>query len=543
MRTLLLAALLLPAPSLPLSGQGGPDLAGASRPRPQMDLSRPEGQYKRIHQYALRLILLMRFEEAKSFLEEHLESHPEDPESHYLMSAWHARQGGFEESARWMEQAIGHGLPPGRAVAGPRALFRGAAEASEWFRRRHEEYSHRLVHGPLLGSLGHQGASFWVRCALPARVTVEARPEGGGPAAVGHGRALAGRDHTAVIGVEGLQPGTRYRYRVLVGGRDTGRGGEFRTLAPPGRGIELRLAFGGGAGFVPPHERVWTTIGSFDPHLMLLLGDNVYIDDPVSRIMQRYTYHRRQSRPEWRRLASRVAVFSIWTTTTSAPTTPGAGPRPSFPSGSPTTSTPCSRRTGPTPATGRAGAAGMLVRLPGRRHRLRDARLPVLPDRSPRSGSDHAGAGPDGVAQGHPSPARGDLQGALLVGPLGLPHQGGQPGHLERLPEERRRYSPSSRRGGSGGVLLVSADRHRSDAWRIERPGGYDLYEFNSSRLTNQHVHREMEEAIFSYNRKQSFGLLDFDTTQGDPLATYTVVSIDGERVHSIQVRRSMLQP
>src|SRR5690606_18284624 len=54
------------------------------------------------------------------------------------------------------------------------------------------------------------------------------------------------------------------------------------------------------------------------------------------------------------------------------------------------------------------------------------------------------------------------------------------------------------------GVVLMSADRHRSDAWRLERPGTYDLYEFNSSRLTNQHVHGEMKEALFSYNKKQS---------------------------------------
>ncbi len=544
MRTLLLAALLLPAPSLPLSGQGGPDLAGASRPRPQMDLSRPEGQYKRIHQYALRLILLMRFEEAKSFLEEHLESHPEDPESHYLMSAWHARQGGFEESARWMEQAIGHGLPPGRAVAGPRALFRGAAEASEWFRRRHEEYSHRLVHGPLLGSLGHQGASFWVRCALPARVTVEARPEGGGPAAVGHGRALAGRDHTAVIGVEGLQPGTRYRYRVLVGGRDTGRGGEFRTLAPPGRGIELRLAFGGGAGFVPPHERVWTTIGSFDPHLMLLLGDNVYIDDPVSRIMQRYTYHRRQSRPEWRRLASRVAVFSIWDDHDFGTNDSWGGPEAFLPFWKPHYVYPVFAENWANPGYGGG------PEQPGCWYAFQagDIDFVMLDCRYYRTdprGPDPTMLGPVQMAWLKDTLPR--LEGTFKVLCSSVPWdfrtKGDSLDTWNGYQEEREEIFSFVEERGIGGVLLVSADRHRSDAWRIERPGGYDLYEFNSSRLTNQHVHREMEEAIFSYNRKQSFGLLDFDTTQGDPLATYTVVSIDGERVHSIQVRRSMLQP
>lgn len=74
--------------------------------------------------------------------------------------------------------------------------------------------------------------------------------------------------------------------------------------------------------------------------------------------------------------------------------------------------------------------------------------------------------------------------------------------------------------------------------------GSYPLYEFNSSRLTNQHVHPTMEKqgAIFSYNAKQSFGLVHFDTTADDPSVTYDVISIDEERVHSLTVRRSELE-
>ena len=90
----------------------------------------------------------------------------------------------------------------------------------------------------------------------------------------------------------------------------------------------------------------------------------------------------------------------------------------------------------------------------------------------------------------------------------------------------------------------MSADRHRSDAWKIERPNGYDLYDFNSSRLTNQHVHPTMENqgAIFSYNELQSFGLVIFDTTVEDPQVTYQVVNIDGDTPHSITVKRSELK-
>ena len=87
----------------------------------------------------------------------------------------------------------------------------------------------------------------------------------------------------------------------------------------------------------------------------------------------------------------------------------------------------------------------------------------------------------------------------------------------------------------------MSADRHRSDLWKIDRPDDYALYEFNSSRLTNQHVHKTMEAAIFSYNAKQSFGTVDFDTTAADPTATYRIHTIDGEQVFQHTVKRNEL--
>ena len=92
------------------------------------------------------------------------------------------------------------------------------------------------------------------------------------------------------------------------------------------------------------------------------------------------------------------------------------------------------------------------------------------------------------------------------------------------------------------GVLLLSADRHRSDLWKIERSNDYPLYEFNSSRLTNQHVHKTMDEAIYSYNAKQSFGTVDFVTDVGDPNATYSINSIDGEQIFKFTIKRSQLE-
>lgn len=93
------------------------------------------------------------------------------------------------------------------------------------------------------------------------------------------------------------------------------------------------------------------------------------------------------------------------------------------------------------------------------------------------------------------------------------------------------------------GVFILAADRHRSDARVIEREHGYPLYEFMSSRLTNQIVHsRSGQGTLFWYNEKCSFGKITFDLSLDDPTAIYDVVNIDNETVHSCTLKRSQLR-
>jgi len=121
---------------------------------------------------------------------------------------------------------------------------------------------------------------------------------------------------------------------------------------------------------------------------------------------------------------------------------------------------------------------------------------------------------------------------------------GTKPGSLDTwdgYSKEREEIFSFINRHKIDGVILLSADRHRSDVWKIDRENGYPFYEFESSRLTNEHMHRTMDEAVFSYNASQSFGLLSFDTTKNDPEVTYTIVNIDGTVVYEITVKRSQL--
>ena len=91
---------------------------------------------------------------------------------------------------------------------------------------------------------------------------------------------------------------------VRVGRSQWRAGGRFKTLVDKGNPIKFRIAFGGGAGFVPQHEYMWNTIRAEHPNVLLLLGDNVYSDAPEMPEMQHYCYYRRQSRPEYKQLVS-----------------------------------------------------------------------------------------------------------------------------------------------------------------------------------------------------------------------------------------------
>jgi alkaline phosphatase D len=121
---------------------------------------------------------------------------------------------------------------------------------------------------------------------------------------------------------------------------------------------------------------------------------------------------------------------------------------------------------------------------------------------------------------------------------------GAKPGSRDTwdgFPEEREAIFSWIDEQRIDGVVLLSADRHRSEAWRIPRPNGYPLYDLLSARLTNVHTHELVPGPLFGYNDKCSFGLLTFDTTRDDAQVKYEVVNIDGERVHSLSINRSQL--
>jgi len=482
----------------------------------------------------------------------YLETHPDDPESMFIMALLHTQRSRVDQAMPWVRRAVEHGMPVGRFIAGPRDLLGALHESPPWrefLKRRLADHPDEvLVHGPMVGSVTSRGAAFWVRTAEPTVVRVEVSPVvtvAGGSASEGGVSSQAATtgesDYTARLDVVGLRPDTQYGYGVFVEDRLCAMG-RFQTAPPIGQPGRFSVGFGGGAGYTPDHERMWTTIGSHDLRLLLLLGDNVYIDDPTKPAVQRYCYYRRQSRPEWRRLVSHVPVYAIWDDHDFVTDDGWGGPAVEEPAWKRDVWT-VFRQNWVNPAYG-GGATSPgcwfdfhwgdvhFIMLDGRYYRD-----------NPRSPNPSM-LGPAQKAWLKKTLAGSTATFKVLISPVPW-SPGAKPGSRDSwdgYADEREEIFDWIADRRIEGVILLAADRHRSDVWRIDRPGAYPLFEFESSRLTNMHRHGPVPGCLFSYNAKCSFGKLTFDTTAADPTVVYDIYSIDNERVHTFTVHRGQLE-
>ena len=523
------------------------DLGGARKPAPDMSLKR-DWQYKRVHQVALRYLLLGRDADAESFLNDYQAKNPDDAETSFLLGLLKIRAGKHAEAATEFKAALEKGLPPQRLIVGPRELLEPVKDAPP-LKDAFAAHRNKPVQGPLVGHTTGTTASFWIRTAEASdvRVSVSSADDRATTVASGSGKSSAETDYTTVVTVAGLQPATEYEYSVAVddGAPVRSEHQRFQTFPSHGESAQFSIAFGGGAGFVPPHERMWDTIRAEDPLALLLLGDNVYIDDPESPEMQRYTYYRRQSRPEWRELTAQTAVYTIWDDHDFSTNDSWGGPLIDKPFWKRDYSWTIYKQNWANPGYGGG------VEQPGCWYTfsIGDVDFIMLDCRYYRTDPKSDTLSMLGPVQlewlkQQLAASPGTFKVLCSSVPWDFRTKGGSKDTWNGYRDEREAIFGFIEQNEIEGVVLMSADRHRSDAWQIERPDGYDFYEFNSSRLTNQHVHQTMvkQGALFSYNKKQSFGLVSFDTSTNDPQVTYEVISIDGERIDSLTVRRSQLK-
>lgn len=498
-------------------------------------------QYKLLARDAISQIVDGKYDAAIKHFEDYLSKHPKDLESLYGLVVAYTQKHQIDKAIEYVEQAVDEGLPFGRFLAGPRDLL-NPLTASPKFKALKDKYAVELLHGPMLGCVTDSSARFWLRTAK--EVPVEARLKfAGSENTCGRatGRTSRERDYTAVLAVEGLKPNTLYDYELRIDGRQKVAEGQFRTFPQRGKPAKFQVGFGGGAGYTPKHERMWNTIASHHLTAFLLLGDNVYIDNPTRPPVQQYCYYRRQSRPEYRGFIASTPIFAIWDDHDFTTNDAGGGPLIDKPAWKiPVWHTFTYNWNNPYYAGGQDQPGCWFDFSIG------DVDFFMLDGRYYRDNPKSENPSMLGPAQKKWLFGKlkdSDATFKVLASPVPWSY-GAKPGSRDPwqgYKAEREQIFSFLETNKIDGVILIAADRHRSDAWKIERENGYDLYEFESSRLTNIHTHKIMPGSLFGYNEKCSFGLLSFDTTREDPEVTYQIVNIDNEIIHEISLKRSQL--
>jgi len=307
---------------------------------------------------------------------------------------------------------------------------------------------------------------------------------------------------------------------------------------------KFTIGFGGGSGYVPENERMWDTIGAIEPRALLLLGDNVYIDDPETPEMQRFHYYRRQSQPEWGKLAKTVPIYSIWDDHDFTTNDGWGGPDIEKPSWKRDVweiykenwDNPYYGGGKENPGCWFDFSIGDVhfIMIDGRYYR-----------ESPKDESPSM-LGPVQMKWLKKTLTEKPATFTVICTnvPMAPKVKPGSKDTWDGYPEERTEIYQYIADQKIPGVVILSADRHRSDAYKVDTKieGMYPLFEFSSSRLTNQHVHKLIDHSLFGYNEKQSFGRVDFDLTIEDPTVKYTIINIDGKEIHDLTVKLSQLR-
>ncbi len=514
-----------------------------------IDVSFGLEQYKLIARNAMSEVVDGNYEDAIRTSREYLAEHPDDPESMYVLAVAYAQKGELERALFYVESAVEAGLPFERFQVGPRDLLKPLTQNAE-FRAMASKQGKELLHGPTLGSVTDTQAGFWVRTQHETAVEVQVceADDGRKVVASASDQTSQDKDFTALLHVTGLEPDTLYEYEIEVARGAESAKGTFRTFPPPGRQAKFQIAFGGCAGYTPDHEQMWDLIASKEPLAFLFLGDNVYIDNPTRRAVQQYCYYRRQSRPEFRRFTSRTPLFAIWDDHDFTVDDGWGGPDIDEPKWKiPVWHTFQNNWVNPSYGGGESHpgcwfdfsiADVDFFMLDGRYYRVKGRRQGVEVENPSMLGSFQKQWLFDRVSR---SKATFKVLASPVPWAFGTKSGRGGMDTWEGFKEEREEIFSFLAEHEIDGVILLSADRHRADAWKIDRANGYSLYEFENARLTNIHYHPAIPGALFSYNDTCVFGRLFFDTTLADPTVTYQIVTIDDKVVYTLSLNKSQL--
>ncbi len=417
----------------------------------------------------------------------------------------------------------------------------GALIQAAWARAQSITGYYRLMQGPMVGAVGPDTVTLWMRASAPVPLSIEygTDPNLAGAVRSAPVEATVDGDYTALVTLSDLDPETTYYYRPLLAGEPDRYLQDqppfaVRTAPRSGTRGKLRLAFGSCAR-IQAHrvQPIWDAVIAWRPDVFLWLGDNVYHDTLEPRIMDEM-YRWQRSVPNLQPLLHSVPNLAIWDDHDYAlndqdRTNPAKDAAlASF------------RKHWANPAGGLADVTGVfydfshgavdLFMLDGRWHRD-PAQHPDGP------GKTMLGAGQLAWLKTRLRESRAAFK-LVACGSGWSSAKGPQGDAWSAYLHERDSLFDFIRDEEIKGVVLLSGDTHVGECNAIPRSdqGGYDLYELVSSPLaqdtrTNWLDRRPEMRIREVYVGDCNFGAIEIDTTLPDPEMRLNLIDTRGNRV------------
>jgi len=393
----------------------------------------------------------------------------------------------------------------------------------------------RLLEGPMVGPAAADSITLWGRPNGDFDVDVEysTDPLFGTTQVTSPVRATADTDYTVRITVGGLEPATRYYYRMRVDGApDRYHKTPLWTRTAPAGRARLRLAFGSCARHqIDPEQPIFRSIADADPDVFFWLGDNIYADSPLGWAIAE-DYRRQRNIPSTWPLMRKVPQLAIWDDhdfglNNADSTNPGRD-----------ASYVAFRNYWANPSYGLPDAPGVFFTYAygGVDFFLLDGRYNRTPATLPDGPEKHF-LGPRQNEWLRAKLRASTAPFKVLACGSGWSNEDGPTGDTwAAYLTERNALFDFIRDEKIEGVILISGDTHFGEVNCIPRSeqGGYDLYDFVSSPLAqltgNSFLTQEPEMRIRPpFFRSVNFGLLDFEW-EPEPRITFTLCDLRGDR-------------
>ncbi|MCB1702771.1 MAG: alkaline phosphatase D family protein [Halioglobus sp.] len=417
---------------------------------------------------------------------------------------------------------------------------------------RSEQGYPRLIHGPMAGAVQADSMLLWMRASgrFPVTVLYGEKPDLSDARISEAVTAGPEDDYVVRIHLKGLTPNTKYYYRPYVNGAPAKymeTTPPFQFHSAPAEASRFRLGFGSCARWQEfPRQPIWQALELWEPALFLSLGDYIYADTLEPGIMADL-YKIQRSLPEYQRFGSSVPQLATWDDHDYGLN------NHDMENPIREASYQLFQRYWANPGYGTADTPGVFFQYTygGVDFFVLDNRYHCTPNDQPdRPDKTLLGAGQKAWLKQALKASSAPFKVLATGGGWSWNPDSFGDDSWTSYRTERDELFDFIRDENISGVILMSGDVHRAEANCIPRSeqGGYDMLEFVSSGLAQDTPFPESVETPEIRLREpycggNNAGILEFDLTLEDPVASFNVINISGQTVwdEPVQVRASEL--